>query len=301
MQTKLFMKTSHPFGPWMNLHPKSANDVSDKTLCIMEPTKMFWRAKTNHWMDWGGPFVRPRFRTGFLALLLELRLNAFFHRGKNCFIWICCQEKQRLKEEYRTSSKERRCSSTKTFLSAKRKRHINTDRRSNLNPTMARADEAEFQAGTRPWSEERGLHCKTLPANLWHDEAGRGLQRNSCTAPFQAKRGRFFCSRDCCLCTKHQSVQAKRGRTQDLGTRGLIKLFIGSEDPPNDLQLFFCSRDCCLCTKHQSVKELRHAGSKGKTSTEKTTQKQKQNTNRKTTKTKPTATTQTISSWAIDF
>ena len=55
--------------------------------------------------------------------------------------------------------------------------------------------------------------------------------------------------------------------------------------------LFFCSRDCCLCTKHQSVKELRHAGSKGKTSTEKTTQKQKQNTNPKTTKTKPTATT----------
>ena len=54
---------------------------------------------------------------------------------------------------------------------------------------------------------------------------------------------------------------------------------------------FFCSRDCCLCTKHQSVKELRHAGSKGKTSTEKTTQKQKQNTNQKTTKTKPTATT----------
>ena len=54
---------------------------------------------------------------------------------------------------------------------------------------------------------------------------------------------------------------------------------------------FFCSRDCCLCTKHQSVKELRHAGSKGKTSTEKTTQKQKQNTNPKTTKTKPTATT----------
>ena len=56
-------------------------------------------------------------------------------------------------------------------------------------------------------------------------------------------------------------------------------------------EFFFCSRDCCLCTKHQSVKELRHAGSKGKTSTEKTTQKQKQNTNQKTTKTKPTATT----------
>ena len=56
-------------------------------------------------------------------------------------------------------------------------------------------------------------------------------------------------------------------------------------------QRVFCSRDCCLCTKHQSVKELRHAGSKGKTSTEKTTQTQKQNTNQKTTKTKPTATT----------
>ena len=40
------------------------------------------------------------------------------------------------------------------------------------------------------------------------------------------------------------------------------------------------------------MKELRYAGSKGKTSTEKTTQKQKQNTNPKTTKTKPTATTQ---------
>ena len=35
------------------------------------------------------------------------------------------------------------------------------------------------------------------------------------------------------------------------------------------------------------MKELRHAGSKGKTSTEKTTQKQKQNTNQTTTKTKP--------------
>ena len=55
--------------------------------------------------------------------------------------------------------------------------------------------------------------------------------------------------------------------------------------------IFFCSRDCCLCTKHQSVKELRHAGSKEKTGTEKTTQKQKQHTNPKTTKTKQTATT----------